>query len=223
MRTQRVIVGAGEEIHRMKHVIRTPYGRPHQYENEKRAGRADRATRMDGLSPSGRPVGREGASHMEIKIIINEAGMDHTPRRGAAQRRRWGHTPDAQREHGQPRGRVIGKLVELPDGRVKVVGHRGSDGGHRGSDGGHRGSDGGHRGSDGGHRGTDGGHRGPDGGHRGMRGGRCAASRHEAGGREQAYRAERPHSPADREARHARRRLIREIVRALEAAEHNQA
>lgn len=64
---------------------RTQHGRPHQY--MKRSGRVDCATRGDGISSSGRPGGREGATPMEVKIIINEAGTgrqahDHRGRRG---------------------------------------------------------------------------------------------------------------------------------------------
>ncbi len=125
IRTQRVIVGAGEEIECMNRVVRTQHERPYQY--TKRARHADRATCGDGRSSSGRPGGRKGESHMEIKIIINEDGMDGATRRGAGRRGRWGHIPEGRREqrHDQTtHGRVIGKLIELPDGRVKIVGRR---------------------------------------------------------------------------------------------------
>ena len=128
---------------------------------------------------------------MEIKIIINEDGMDGATRRGAGRQGRWGHIPEGRREHRHDQtthGRVIGKLIELPDGRVKVVGRRGPDSNWRGQEVGPRGE-----------------------------------HRHEGAGCGHTHRDERGHSPADHEARRARRRLIREIVTALEAAEHNKA
>ena len=150
---------------------------------------------------------------MEIKIIIiNEDGMDGATRRGAGRRGRWGHIPEGRREqrHDQTtHGRVIGKLIELPDGRVKIVGRRGPDGNRRGPDGNRRGPDGSRR--------------GPDGSRRGPEVGPRSEHRHEGAGCGHAHRDEREHSPADHEARRARRRLIREIVSALEAAEHNKA
>lgn len=118
---------------------------------------------------------------MEVKIIINEAGTgrqahDHRGRRG-------NHSPARRGPAQRPdsRGRVIGKLIELPDGRVKVIGRRGPDGSRR------------------------------------------AQRHHEGSGRGWAYRDEQQHSLAGREARRARRRLIREIAHALEAADLNKA
>ncbi|MCA9868450.1 MAG: hypothetical protein KIS95_13435 [Anaerolineae bacterium] len=125
---------------------------------------------------------------MEVKIIINEAGTgrqahDHRGRRG-------NHSPARRGPAQRPdsRGRVIGKLIELPDGRVKVIGRRGPDGSRRGPDGSRR-----------------------------------AQCHHEGSGRGWAYRDEQQHSLAGREARRARRRLIREIAHALEAADLNKA
>lgn len=116
-----------------------------------RAGRADRAARWGAMPSAGRPGGREGEERMEIKIIINEGnagrGPRHMPgegrhraRRGDGMERgrfgrhgyraRGGHRhegPGRWAGHREPggesaeRGRVIGKLIELPDGRVKVV------------------------------------------------------------------------------------------------------
>lgn len=82
---------------------------------------------------------------MEIKIIINAAGTGRGKRHFMDEGRRagrgegMGHGPRVRYEshrHGcrhergegsAERGRVIGKLVELPDGRVKVVRREGME------------------------------------------------------------------------------------------------
>ncbi len=180
---------------------------------------------------------------MEIKIIINEGGagrvrrgarfMDKDSRRGRKFGRRglgghrhgeWGHGRhearhggEAWREgegqrHGCRRrahvegeataregGRVIGKLVELPDGRIRVVKRRG-EGGRRHDRLGHDGER----------------------KHDGPRHERV--SRH---GRRHGERLERGagarYNEEEREARRARRRLIRQIVRAIESGEFGEA
>lgn len=174
-----------------------------------RSGRVDRAARRDAGASRGRPGGREGEESMEIKIIINEAGTSRgmrqanehgeggrRTRRGAWRgRRHAGHHPGerhegmARRERPAERGRVIGQVVELPDGRVKIISREDMETG-----------------------------RGPR-RHWGEPRHEDRPSRHEGPGRWE----RRDQSDEDRETRRARRRLAREIVRALEAGGYNKA
>lgn len=118
---------------------------------------------------------------------------------------RWGHRMSSHGEGrwgaAEPqaeRPRVIGKVVEMPDGSVRVIRRPEREGEPRGE----------RRHRHGGHRGM--GHGMGHGKHEGRRG----HGRH--GHRAEHGRAERPHSDEARQAQRARRQLAREIVRALE-------
>ena len=146
---------------------------------------------------------------MEIKIIINESGPGRGPRRLGQGGRHMGragwmggerghrrHADHSQGRHGDSempaeRGRVIGKVVEMPDGRVKIIGRGGPEMAHRSRR-----------------------HGGEERRDEERREARFSGRhyRHQDGGRHGAPAAD----DEGREARRARRRLAREIVRALE-------
>lgn len=115
--------------------------------HERRSGRA---ARWGAEATVGRPGGREGEERMEIKIIINEAGTGRGMRRFDGEGRRsrhvraeaggrheghrrhrhgsWGADRREERSEGRmhseresERGRVVGKVIELPDGTIRVV------------------------------------------------------------------------------------------------------
>lgn len=147
---------------------------------------------------------------MEIKIIINEAGPGRGPRRMGQGGRRMGragwmggeHAPRRHADHHQgrhgdsempaERGRVIGKVVEMPDGRVKIIGRGGPEMAHRSR--------------------RHGGEERRDEERRESRFSRRHYQGHHDGGHHGAPDA----GDEGREARRIRRRLAREIVRALE-------
>lgn len=128
------------ELHRMRHITET---HTEHHSRIDRSGRAVRAARLDAEATVSRPGGREGEERMEIKIIINEAGTGRGMRRMGGEGRRsrrhaWldrehqahrpeGHRPEGHRPEGRAGeraaedGRVIAKVIEMPDGRVKIV------------------------------------------------------------------------------------------------------
>lgn len=186
----------------MNRVVRAHCWRRHN--QVERTGRVDRVARWGGEPPIGRPGGREGEERMEIKIIINEAGAGRGERRmGPAGRRMhrgsWMGGERAGHGHGHhggempsERGRVIGKVVEMPDGRVKIIGRGGPEMTHNSR--------------------RHGGEERQDEERRESRFSRRHFQGHHDGGRHGAPDA----GDEGREARRARRRLAREIVRALE-------
>lgn len=187
--------------------------------------RAGSATRWGADAPGGRRLGREGVNGMEIKIIINEAGRGSVGRRprhgrgmpmgqrgegwrGGHHQRDWGADRLRGPRHEEATaggGRVIGKLIETPDGRVRLV-RRGMERDEQRHSCGHRHQHGETR-----------------------HGEQRAFGRSEAGSRDYGRRAHSRWAEGEgeegegREAHRARRRLAREIVRALEESGYGRS